>query len=137
GSRSGSSTTAGGVTQTWTGVAHRSATDTLRRIFNTAQPPVETSRAHGAVGAAHDTTTFTEGDITRVAAEAANDTVKALTWNLPRSSNPWPVSGSIVRVVAVHVTVTRGTQSGSRDVVRTIEVDFPADAQGNVVLKVS
>jgi hypothetical protein len=134
GSRSGSSTTEGGVTKTWTGVAHRSATDTVRRIFTGS---TETSRAHGAFGAAHDTTTFTEGDITRVVAEAAHDTVKALTWNLPRSSNPWPVSGSIVRVDTVHIAVSRGTQSASRDVVRTIEIDFPADAQGNVVLKIN
>ena len=68
---------------------------------------------------------------------SVRDSVKAVTWNMPRSSNPWPVSGSIVRVDTVHVTVTKGSQLQSRDVVRNVSVTFPADAQGNVVLTIN
>lgn len=137
GSRSGSRTTAGGATGTFTGAVHRTADDTLTRVFSSAQPPVETSRIHSGVSVARDTTTFTEGVYSRVQSEAANDTVKALTWNLPRSTNPWPVSGRVVRAANVHVVATNGTRTETRDVTRRVEVIFPADAQGNVVLKVN
>lgn len=137
GGRSGSSTTEGGVTKTWSGAVHRVVDDTVQRVFNTAQPPAETQRVHGAVATARDTTTFTEGAFSRLVAESANDTVKLLTWNLPRTSNPWPVSGSIVRAVAVHLVATRENRTETRDVTRRVEVTFPADAQGNVVLKVN
>lgn len=137
GSRSGSNTTSGGTTVNWTGVAHRVVDDTLLRNFNTAQPPVEVSRTHSGLGVAHDTASFSDGTVTRVVSEAAVDSVLGLTWNLPRSSNPWPVSGKIVRVDTVHVVATREGQTATRDVVRVIEVDFPADAQGNVALKIN
>lgn len=137
GSRTGSRTGQGGVTRTYSGVVHRAFSDTLRRVFNTAQPPVETSRSHAGVGSGNDTTTFTQGELSSEVAEATLDTVKALTWNLPRSSNPWPVSGSVVRVSSVHVTVESSTRTESREFVRTIQVAFPADAQGNVVLTIN
>jgi hypothetical protein len=137
GSRTGTSTTEGGVAKTWTGVAHRVSNDTLVRTFSTAQPPVETARTHSDVTVGHDTTTFTEGNFVRSLAEATLDSVKAVKFNLPRSSNPWPVSGSIVRVDTVHASATRENKSETRSVVRIVEVIFPADAQGNVVLKVN
>ena len=136
GSRSGSSTNSGGTTSNWTGVVHRTSNDTLTRNFNTAQPPVELSRTHSDLTAGNDTTTFSQGDVSRNIAESTTDSIKAVTWNLPRSSNPFPVSGSIVRVVVVHVVVTKGNQTVTRDVTRKVQLDFPPDAQGNVVLKV-
>lgn len=137
GSRSGTSSTEGATTKTWSGAVHRVLDDTVQRVFNTAQPPAETQRVHSAVATANDTTTFTEGAISRLAAESATDAVKALTWNLPRTNNPWPISGSVVRTVAVHLVATRENRTETRDVTRRVEVTFPADAQGNVVLKVN
>jgi hypothetical protein len=137
GTRAGSRTTEGGSTSTWTGAVHRVSNDTTLRIFNTAQTPVETSRTHNSVVVGHDTTVFTDATLTRTASEAARDSVKGITFNLPRSSNPWPVSGSIVRVDSVHVAVAKGTMSVAKDVVRTVSITFPADAQGNVVLKIN
>lgn len=137
GSRSGSNTIAGGGTVTWTGVAHRILDDTVVRTFNTAQPPAEVSRTHSGLASAHDTASFSDGTVTRVVSEAAVDSVLALTWNLPRTSNPWPASGKVVRVDTVHIVATRENQTATRDVVRVIEVDFPPDAQGNVVLKIN
>jgi len=134
GSRSSSRTTAGGTTVTWSGAVHRTSHDSTNRIF---VGTTESSRVHNDVAAAHDTTTFTDGAVTRFLAEAARDTVKAVTFNLPRSTNPYPVSGSIVRVDTVHAEVTKENKSVTREVVRKVEVIFPADAQGNVVLKVN
>lgn len=137
GTRNGSSTTTGGTSATWTGVVHRVSNDTLTRNFNTASPSVETSRTHSDLAVGHDTTMFTDGTMTRNAVEVTRDTVKAVTWNLPRTTNPFPVSGSIVRVDSVHVSLTKGTQTNTKDVVRIVEVDFSGDAQGNAVLKVN
>ena len=137
GTRTGSSTTSGGSAATWTGAVHRISNDTLTRVFNTATPAVETARIHNDVGTSRDTTTFTDAIMTRSVVEAATDSVKAVTWTLPRSANPYPISGSIVRVAVIHVSITKGTLSESKDVTRTVQVDFPADAQGNVVLKVN
>ena len=137
GSRSGSNSTTGGANASWTGAVHRVSNDTLVRNFNTAQPPVEISRTHSDLAVAHDTTSFTNGTVTRLESEVAHDTVKGVTWDMPRSTNPFPVSGSIVRVDSVHLSLTKATQTETKDVVRVVEVDFPADAQGNVVIKVN
>lgn len=134
GTRTGSNDT---ETKTWTGAVHRAILDTLTRVFNTAQPPVETSREHDGTATANDTTTFTEGDFSRKLVEAAVDSVQSVTFALPRSANPWPTSGSIVRVVQVKVTVTRGDRTETKDFSVRIQVDFPADAQGNVVLTIN
>ena len=48
-----------------------------------------------------------------------------------------PVSGSIVRVDTLHVVATREGETRERELVWTIRVTFPADAQGNVVLQVN
>lgn len=134
GTRSSTRTNVSGSTVTWTGVVHRTSRDSTIRIFNGA---TEIARVHNDLGIVHDTTTFTDAGFTRKVAESARDTVKAIRFNLPRSSNPYPVSGSIVRYDTVHVEVSREGKSVSRDVIRTVEVIFPADAQGNVVLKIN
>jgi hypothetical protein len=136
GSRSGSSSTTGGDSKTWSGAVHRVSNDTLVRNFDSSDPPVEKSRTHSDVSLAHDTTLFSEGANSRNMSEASRDYVNAVTWNLPRNLNPFPVSGSIVRVDTVHVVVTRDSKTETKDLVRTVEVDFPADSQGNVVLKI-
>jgi len=136
GSRSGSSSTTGGESKTFLGAVHRISHDTLVRNFDSSDPPVEKSRTHSDVAVAHDTTLFTEGANSRNMTEASHDNVNAVTWNLPRNLNPFPVSGSIVRLDSVHVVVTKDSKTETKDLVRTVEVDFPADSQGNVVLKI-
>jgi hypothetical protein len=134
GSRSGSHETRRGTTATWSGAVHRVADDTLTRNFNGS---TEVSRTHQGVATGRDTTTYEEADLSRLAAEAATDSVKGITWNLPRASNPWPVSGSVKRVVSVDVTITRGEDTQTRSFTRTVEVTFPADNQGNVTLTIN
>jgi hypothetical protein len=133
GSRSSTRTKDNGATVTWSGAVHRTMSDTTRRVFNGT---TETSRVHTHVATGNDTTTFTDGTLTRRVAEAVRDSVKALTFNLPRTSNPYPVSGSIVRNVTANVLVTSGTRDASVSRSHRIEVVFPADAQGNVTLKI-
>ncbi|MEX2179763.1 MAG: hypothetical protein WD801_13690 [Gemmatimonadaceae bacterium] len=125
-----------GETVTWSGAVHRVMDDTLTRVFDTADPPSETARVHDGVATADDTTTFTNGTMSRTASESAIDSVRAVTWNLPRSANPWPVSGSIVRNTAATVTVSDGDRTETRSFSRRIQVTFPADAQGNVTLQI-
>lgn len=137
GTRSGSHPTRTGGTATWDGSVNRVVDDTVVRNFNTATPPVETSRTHSGVGTGNDVTHFENGDVSRTSTETSTDSIKAVTWNLPRSSNPWPVSGSIKRVLSATIEVTRGSQSETRTFNRTVTVTFPADAQGNVVLTVN
>jgi hypothetical protein len=134
GSRSGSRSTTGDAGAEWSGVVHRTADDTVTRNFTGT---AETSRTHSGVSVGNDTTTFTEGDFTRVASETARDTVKLVTWNLPRLQNRFPVSGSIVRAVNVKVEVSNGDRSASREFSRLVTVTFPPDAQGNVVLTIN
>jgi hypothetical protein len=133
GTRSSTRTNDAGATVTWTGAIHRTSNDTVRRIFDNG---TETARVHTDVAVGNDTTSFTDGSFTRKLAEAIRDSVKSLTFALPRSSNPYPVSGSIVRRVTAHVEITKDGRSATRDISRRIEVLFPADVQGNVVLKI-
>lgn len=133
GTRSATRTNDAGATVSWTGAIHRTSNDTVRRIFTNA---TESARVHTDVAVGNDTTTFTDGSFTRKLAEAVRDSVKSLTFALPRSSNPYPVSGSIVRRVTAHVEIAKENRTASRDFTRRIEVIFPADVQGNVVLKI-
>ena len=137
GSRSSSTSVTGGTDASWSGALHRVSNDTTVRNFSTGTTPAELSRTHSDVVVGHDTTMFTKGTTTRNHVEAYRDTVKGVTWNMPRSSNPFPTSGSIVRVDSVHVTISQASQSETRDKVNVVEIDFPADAQGNVVIKVN
>jgi hypothetical protein len=129
GTRSGSA--ANGAT--FAGTLHRVADDTLTRVFTSG---TETSRIHSAVAAGSDTTSFSGPNVTRTHEASGIDSIEAVTFNLPRISNPWPVSGAIVRNVSVHATFTSATRTQTIDVQKRVEVDFPADAQGNVTLKI-
>ena len=89
---------------TWSGAVHRFAHDTVTRNFAES---TETSRTHDGNSTAFDTTTYSDANVSRLFEEAASDSVRGVTWNLPRFSNPFPVSGSIVRNVQIHVVATR------------------------------
>ncbi len=95
----------------------------------------ETSRTHNGVGTSNDTVTITREAMTKTVAESSVDSVRNVVFNLPRATNPWPVSGSIVRRVEATITIT-GPREETRTVSRRVEVTFPADAQGNVTIMV-
>jgi hypothetical protein len=121
-------------TRSWSGAVHRTADDSLTRVFDAT---TETQRVHNALGTAHDSVTVTGDEKSKFFSEDATDSVKAVTFALPRSENPFPISGSIVRNLTVTVVVTKDGQTETRTVTRRVEVTFPADNQGNVVLKVN
>jgi len=112
---------------------HRIRDWTVTRNFNGS---TEVSRTHDGVGTSRDTSVVTTETGTRTHQLAAVDSADAVTFNLPRLTNPWPVSGSMVRRVAVHVIFESPTAQATRDYTKRIEVHFPADAQGNVVLEI-
>ena len=118
----------------FTGSEHRTRDLTVVRNFTGT---VEISRTHDGTGTDSDTAAFNNGTITRTFAEGATDSVVGVTWNVPRANNPFPTAGKFIRNVTIHATFSNGTRSETKDVTRRIEVDFPADAQGNVVLKVN
>lgn len=97
----------------------------------------DTTRVHNGVGTSDDTTRFSGPRGTRDATESSVDSVRNIVFRLPRSSNPWPVSGSIVRRVSGTVTLAGDNREGTRSYDRRVEVVFPADAQGNVTLNVN
>jgi hypothetical protein len=117
----------------FTGDVTRVADDTLFRNYTSG---TETSRTHDGVAVGSDTSSFVGPNVTRTYEEAGSDSVDAVTFNLPRVTNPWPISGKIIRNVAVHATFKSASRSSTTDVVKRIEVDFPPDNQGNVVLKI-
>jgi hypothetical protein len=123
--------TINGAVRGFTGAVHRAMVDTVTRNFNGT---TETSRSHTGSGTGNDTTTFTQGDVTRVATESSVDSVKAVTWAVPRSAHP--ISGSLVRVVSGKVTLTKGTRTETLNYSRTITVTFPPDANGNVTMTI-
>jgi hypothetical protein len=119
-----------------TAVVHRARHWTITRNFTGT---TEVSRTHDGVGTSNDTsvvTSATAAGTTRTHELAAVDSAIAVTFNLPRATNPWPVSGTMVRRVSVHVVFVSPTQQATRDYTKRVEVDYPADAQGNVVLKI-
>lgn len=116
------------------GQVHRVRDDTVSRNFTGA---TEVSRTHNAVGTAKDTSDFDDGTRSRLFVENAQDSARGITWNVPRINNPFPVSGTFVRNVAVHAEFHGPNRDETRDVTRRVEVDFPADNQGNVVLKIN
>jgi len=95
----------------------------------------ETSRTHNAVGTSDDTTSFQREGLNKNVAESSADSVRNVVFNLPHATNPWPVSGSIVRHVNATITIT-GPRTETRTVSRRVEVTFPPDAQGNVPIKI-
>jgi hypothetical protein len=137
GSRSASSSIEGGPMRSWTVTVDVVADDTLQRLFSTASPTQEVARTHSALFSGDNSVEFVQGSITRTVDEIVKDTVKALRWNLPRTQNPWPVSGQIVRAANWHVVASSENRSVERDVSRLVRVLFPADAQGNVTLEIN
>lgn len=100
----------------------------------------ETSRTHNGAGSGSDTTSFAgTSDSTsrsRTLTTASTDSVQGIVFNLPHASNPWPVAGTIIRNVSGKLVRT-GPNPVERTFTRRIEVNFPADAQGNVTIRIN
>ena len=105
----------------FTGDVMRSAYDTLFRNFTAG---TEVSRTHDGVSAGSDTTSFVGPNVTRTYQEAGTDSVDAVVFNVPRSSFPYPASGTIIRNVAAQATFKNATETQTTDIAKRVEVDF-------------
>lgn len=116
----------------FTGIIHRTRDMTISGLGANS-----TTRTHNGFGTSNDTTTFTGSRGTRHAEESTSDSVVNLVFQLPHSSNPWPISGQIIRNVDATITLTRADNTTvTRIIDRRVVVTFPADAQGNVAIQV-
>lgn len=70
--------------------------------------------------ARHQSSTYTVNSVERIFDHVAHDTVTAVTFQMPRTTNPFPLSGSIIRNVTTNFTAG----SDSRTVTRRFVVTF-------------
>jgi hypothetical protein len=81
-------------------------------------------------GVAHDSSTYAVNNVTRIFAYVAADTASALTFTLPRTTNPYPTSGSISRNLSLHIT------AGGFDKTITRSAKATFDGSSTAVLQV-
>jgi hypothetical protein len=84
----------------------------------------ETSRTWNGTGTRSDNGYRTVADVKR--SYTVNDavTVASVVVNLPRSSNPWPMSGTITRQISGTASVTKTGVSKSFSVTKTVTITF-------------
>jgi len=123
-------------TDSLTVAVHRARSTTVSGLLGT-----ETFRIHDGVGASHDTTHLVgihqNVTLDRLVAEASVDSAQSVRFDLPRASNPFPVSGKLVRRVTGTVTLTVNDSTATRTFDRMVVVTFPADAQANVPMTIT
>jgi hypothetical protein len=108
---------------TFSGAIHRVRDETITGLLGT-----ETSRTHNAVGTSDDTTSFSGSRGTRDATESSVDSVVNVVFNLPHSSNPWPISGQIIRNVEGSAEMTGANDTVTRTYTRRVVVTFNGTA---------
>jgi hypothetical protein len=91
-------------------------------------PPV--LHTWNGAGIAHDSSTYAVNSVTRIFAYTAADTAAALTFTLPRTTNPYPTSGSISRNLSLHIT------AGGFDKTITRSAKATFDGSSTAVLQV-
>jgi len=119
-------------TSTFSISVHRTRQITVTGLLGT-----ETQRTHNGTGSSNDTSAFTGPNGSRTIDEAASDSIQNVVFKLPRSSNPWPISGTIVRNTSFTETLVKADTTKTRTATRRVVVTFPADNEGNVALTVN
>lgn len=76
------------------------------------------------VGVRQDSTMFVGQNVTRHWHYLSYDTATNVTFDMPRSQNIWPVSGSIVHNVTVHFEADRATRTQTKTVTRRAMITF-------------
>jgi hypothetical protein len=101
--------------------------DTVSRDRNltvTGLAGAETSRTWNGVGTRNDGGYRVFSAVTRNYHTTDNVTVSNVVVNLPRSSNPWPISGTITRQISGTASVTKADVSKTFSVTRTVTITF-------------
>jgi hypothetical protein len=109
--------------------------DTVNRDRNftvTGLAGAETSRTWNGTGTRNDHGARQETGVQRNYLTNDAVTVSNVLVNLPRSSNPWPISGSITRHITGTASVTRSGVTKSFSVDRTVTITFNGTQQAAV-----
>lgn len=96
--------------ETRTVTAHRADTSTVVIVRGATPAPAE-RRVWSGVGVRNDTTTVTASAGTRRYVEAVADTVRGVTYGLPRASYPYPLSGTVAHSVRTTATAASGAST--------------------------
>jgi hypothetical protein len=96
--------------------------DTATLSVNRQTTPV--THIWNRVGVRQDSTQYVGENITRHWHYAAFDTASAVTFDMPRSQNPWPESGSIVHNLTVHFDAERATRTSTRTMTKRALITF-------------
>jgi hypothetical protein len=94
----------------------------------------ETSRTWNGVGTRDDGGYRTINDVKRTYHTNDNVTISNVVVNLPRSSNPWPISGTITRQISGTGGVTKADVSKSFAVSRTVTITFNGTENATVTV---
>lgn len=96
--------------------------DTANLSIDRSGTPV--THVWNRVGVRHDSSMFVAQNVTRHWRYLAYDTATNVTFDMPRSQNIWPVSGSIVHNVTVHFEADRATRTETKTVTRRAMITF-------------
>ena len=94
----------------------------------------ETSRSWSGTGTRDDHGSRTEADVKRSYHVSDAVTVTNVVVNLPRSTNPWPASGTITRQITGTASITRNGVSKSFSVDRTVTITFDGTQYATVTV---
>jgi hypothetical protein len=94
----------------------------------------ETSRTWNGVGTRDDHGQRTFNDVQRNYHTTDNVTISNVVVNLPRSSNPWPISGTVTRNISGTASVQKAGVSKSFSVTRTVTITFNGTQDATVTV---
>jgi hypothetical protein len=100
--------------------------DTANLAIDRSGTPV--THIWNKVGVRQDSSMFVGSSVTRHWHYLSYDTATNVTFEVPRSQNVWPSSGSIVHNVTVHFEADRGTRTETKTVTRRAMVTFNGTA---------
>ncbi|HEY2379341.1 MAG TPA: hypothetical protein VGH98_25385 [Gemmatimonadaceae bacterium] len=95
-----------------------------RNLTVTGLAGAETSRTWNGTGTRSDNGYRNLSDVKRSYTVNDNVTVSNVVVNLPRSSNPWPMSGTITRQISGTASVEKTGVSKSFSVTKTVTITF-------------
>jgi hypothetical protein len=84
----------------------------------------ETQRTWNGTGVRSDSAHVTEAAVARRTKLQSIDVISSVVYRLPRSTNPYPLSGTITHDVTVSATVDRASGQSTRSATRHVVVTF-------------
>jgi hypothetical protein len=122
------------VTGVHTALTGKDTVNRDRNLTVSGLAGAETSRTWNGTGTRSDGGYRDGADATRTYHTNDNVTISNIVVNLPRSSNPWPVSGTITRQINGTASVSRSGFTKSFTVDRTVTITFNGTQQAAVTV---